>query len=89
MRVFAPVRVRDGEVWPEELGGRAGFGQSNIRQLMKKNNHQHLAVWVVLISQVAFLATFAFGEHVVRLIQLFVRPDFFGRRFGNVARPHH
>lgn len=33
---------------------------------MKKNDHQHLAVLVVLVSQAAFLATLAFAEHVVR-----------------------
>ncbi|EDZ99873.1 hypothetical protein BH160DRAFT_4798 [Burkholderia sp. H160] len=33
---------------------------------MKKNNRQHLAVLVVLIFQIAFLAMFAFAEPVVR-----------------------
>ncbi|MGF6654009.1 hypothetical protein OKW34_004598 [Paraburkholderia youngii] len=33
---------------------------------MKKDNQQHIAVLVVLISQIAFLAMFAFAEHVVR-----------------------
>jgi hypothetical protein len=33
---------------------------------MKKNNQQHLAVLVVLAFQVAYLATFAFAEHIVR-----------------------
>ena len=33
---------------------------------MTKNNQQHLAVLVVLIAQIAFLALFALAEHVVR-----------------------
>ncbi|WP_233857114.1 hypothetical protein [Paraburkholderia sp. HD33-4] len=33
---------------------------------MKKNNQQQVVVLVVLISQIAFLAMFAFAEHVVR-----------------------
>ncbi|MBB5414145.1 membrane protein YdbS with pleckstrin-like domain [Paraburkholderia atlantica] len=33
---------------------------------MKKDNQQHIAVLVVLISQIAFLTMFAFAEHLVR-----------------------
>jgi hypothetical protein len=33
---------------------------------MEKNNQQHPAVLVVLISQITLLATVAFAEHIVR-----------------------
>ncbi|MBB5407609.1 MULTISPECIES: hypothetical protein [unclassified Paraburkholderia] len=54
------------EARPDERGGRAGFEQPDFRQPMKKNNQQHVVVLVVLISQIAFLAMFAFAEPVVR-----------------------
>jgi hypothetical protein len=60
-----PVPGRNAGTWPDERGGCAGLEQSNFRQLMN-NNYQQLVVSVVLASQVAFLALFAFAEHVVR-----------------------
>ena len=61
--LYAPVLPRFGSTGED---GCAGFEQPKFRQPMEKNNQQQFAVLVVLILQIAFLATFALAEHVVR-----------------------